>query len=81
MTELQIDRSKLVEAAREGLRRIEIAEEIISRLDDVIDEERRSVYDERSRLTAVLNHAGITFGDGINDLENAAQRLADEGAS
>ena len=34
-----------------------------------------------SRLTAVLNHAGITFGDGINDLENAAQRLADEGAS
>jgi hypothetical protein len=78
MAELQIERSKLIEGARSALREIEIHEEVISRLDDVIDEERRSVYSVRRRLEAILRHAGIDLPSDPGDYEHAAARFVKE---
>jgi hypothetical protein len=74
----EVERAKLIEAARAALHDLDVSQEIISRLQDVIDTEWRSVYSSRSRLRAILRHAGISAGDGDVDVENAATRLVNE---
>lgn len=78
MNEVQIERPKLVEAARAALHDQDVSQEIISRLQDVIDTEWRSVYSSRGRLRAILRRAGISVGDSDMDVENAATRLVNE---
>jgi hypothetical protein len=78
MSEVQVERPKLIEAARAALHDLDVSQEVISRLQDVIDTEWRSAYSSRDRLRAILRHAGISAGDSDTDLENAATRLVNE---
>jgi len=78
MSEVQVERPKLIEAARVALHDLDVSQEIISRLQDVIDTEWRSAYSSRDRLRAILRHAGISDMDGDMDLENAATRLVNK---
>jgi hypothetical protein len=75
---IHVELPKLIEAARAALHDLDVSQEIISRLDDVIDTERRSVYSTRDRLRAILRRAGISVGDSDMDVENAATRLVNE---
>jgi hypothetical protein len=79
--EIKVERSKLIEGARTALRRIEVSEEIISRLQDVIDTEWQSVYRERSTLRAILQRAGVEVPSDPGDWEHAAQRFVDSETS
>ncbi len=78
MAELQFNRPMLVDALRRELHQIDITEEVISRLQDVIDDEWRSVRDARSRLKAMLELAGVPLPSDPGDYEHAAQRFVDE---
>lgn len=78
MAELQIDRQKLIEGARKSLHRIEVSEEIIWRMQEVIDGERRDIYSERSRLRAILEFAGAEVPSDPGDYESAVLRFIDE---
>jgi hypothetical protein len=77
MAELQIERPKLIEAARRELQRIDVAEEIISQLQDVVDDQWRAIYDSRSRLKVILQHAGVPLPSDPGDYESGARRLVD----
>lgn len=78
MAELQIDRQRLIEGARASLRRIDVCEEIIGRMQEVIDGEQRDIYSERSRLRVILEHAGIPVPSDPGDYASVAQRFVDE---
>jgi hypothetical protein len=75
---IQIERPKLIEEARRALHDLEVSQEVIWRLQDVIDDERRSAYSARARLRAILKHAGVTVGDTDVEVEGAAARLVSE---
>jgi hypothetical protein len=75
--EIKVERSKLIEGARTALRRIEVSEEIISRLQDVIDTEWHTIHGERSTLRAILQRAGIEIPSDPGDWESAALRFLD----
>jgi hypothetical protein len=78
MAQVEISRERLVEGARESLRQIEVAEEIISRLQEVIDQEQHSIYSARSRLRAILERAGVPLPSDPGRYESAAQKFVDE---
>lgn len=78
MAEIQVDRPKLIEGARRALHDIEVSQQVIDRLQEVIDGEWRTVYSAQYRLRAILERAGVDVEDRDFDVENAATRLVSE---
>jgi hypothetical protein len=67
----QLDPAKLREAGRAALAELDTKHEVISKLQDVIDETWREAYAIEHRIKAILVHLGVIAQDEPFD-ENAA---------